>query len=682
VFQAVVECSGVADLAVAGSLVDYKETLLFLATAGVVAPLFRKLKINSTLGFILAGVAVGPHALGALAERFPALRWVSLTNVSDISHLAEFGVVFLLFMIGLELSFERLSLMKRLVFGLGAVQVGVCAALIALAAWIVGAGGAASAVIGGALALSSTAIVIPVLAEKKRLGSAAGRVSFSVLLFQDLAVAPLLVMVAMLSGERAGGVLGAALTALLPAAIAMVVLVAAGRVALRPMFHLVAATGTTEFFVAACLLVVLAAALAAASAGLSMGLGAFVAGLLLAETEFRREIEVTIEPFQGLLLGLYFLTMGASLDLSQLFAAFWSVAGVALGLIAMKAGVIYLAARGFGVPGRAAREAAMLLGPGGEFAFVMLGSAMASQIVPQRLGGHLMLAVALSMMLIPALAWGARRWSAAGAAITPPSAPGFVGATSGDAPAIDGAGRVIVVGHGRVGQLVCDMLGAHKIPTLIIDEDPNVVAAARKRGLPIYWGNATRPEFLRKCDLAHARALVVTINSPRRVEDIVGLARAERGDLTIVARARDAQHASHLYGLGATDAIPETIEASLQLSEAVLVDVGVPMGFVIASIHEKRDEYRKMLQPSGDAARERRDLKMSHRVKDMAKRQEAKAAERAADKAAGRAEKAAEKAIEKAQLAIEKAEQAAAKAGRSPSPVSAADPPPPAPPVI
>jgi CPA2 family monovalent cation:H+ antiporter-2 len=234
-----------------------------------------------------------------------------------------------------------------------------------------------------------------------------------------------------------------------------------------------------------------------------------------------------------------------------------------------------------------------------------------------------------------------------------------------DAPTIDGAGRVIVVGYGRVGQLVCDMLSVHSIPVLVIDEDANVVAQARKKALPCYWGNATRPDFLRKCDIAHARALVVTINAPRRVEEIVGVGRAERGDLTIVARARDAVHASHLYGLGATDAIPETIEASLQLSEAVLVDVGVPMGFVIASIHEKRDEYRKMLQPSGDAARERRAMKMSSRVKDMAKRQEAKAAERAAEKAADKAEKAAEKAIEKAQAAIEKAEQAAEKAQKA-----------------
>lgn len=293
----------------------YSETLLFLATAGVVAPLFRRLRVNSVLGFIFAGVILGPYVLGALAVQGWWPRWLSLSKYSDISHLAEFGVVFLLFMIGLELSFERLSRMKRLVFGLGAVQVIGSAALIGFAAWIAGVGPGAAAVIGGALALSSTAIVIPVLAEKRRLGSTAGRVTFSVLLFQDLAVAPLLVMVSMLSGDQNAGFNIGALGALAPAALAMAALVFVGRIALRPLFHLVAAAGTTEFFVAACLFVVMAASIAAALAGLSMGLGAFVAGLLLAETEFRREIEVTIEPFKGLLLGLYFLTMGAGLSL-------------------------------------------------------------------------------------------------------------------------------------------------------------------------------------------------------------------------------------------------------------------------------------------------------------------------------------------------------------------------------
>jgi CPA2 family monovalent cation:H+ antiporter-2 len=245
---------------------------------------------------------------------------------------------------------------------------------------------------------------------------------------------------------------------------------------------------------------------------------------------------------------------------------------------------------------------------------VLLTAAVAGGVVAPGLGGHIILAVTLSMLAIPflgALAQRLGRTRSAGAAPATADA---------DAPAIDGAGRVIVVGYGRVGKLVADMLTAHKIPLLAIDEDANIVAGARRDGLPIYWGNATRADFLRRCDIAHARALVVTINSPRRVEEIVRVGRAERADLTIVARARDAGHATLLYELGATDAIPETIEASLQLSEAVLVDIGVPMGYVIASIHEKRDEFRAMLQPSGEAAREKRALRLSTRVKDMQKK--------------------------------------------------------------
>ena len=590
--------------AVVAPIAEYGETLLFLATAGVVAPLFRRLRINSVLGFILAGVILGPYMLGALAIRGLWPHWLSLSKYSDISHLAEFGVVFLLFMIGLELSFERLSRMKRLVFGLGAVQVIGSSALIGLAAWLAGVGPGAAAVIGGALALSSTAIVIPVLAEKRRLGSTAGRVAFSVLLFQDLAVAPLLVMVSMLSGDPNAGFNVGALGALAPAALAMAGLVFVGRLALRPLFHLVAAAGTTEFFVAACLFVVMAASFAAAFAGLSMGLGAFVAGLLLAETEFRREIEVTIEPFKGLLLGLYFLTMGAGLDLSKLYLSFWSVVALAAGLTLGKAALFYLAARAFGVAKSAARESALMLGPGGEFAFVMIGAATAGGVMSFALSAQLTISVALSMLAIPGLGLLARRLAPAQPQAGLPST-----GDSADAAPIDSAGRVIVIGYGRVGRVVADLLRAHAIAMLIIDEDAQIVAAARREGVPVIWGNAARAEFLRRCDLPHARALVVTINAPRRVEEIVALARGERGDLTIVARARDAVHATHLYGLGATDAVPENLEASLQLSEALLVDIGVPMGYVIASIHEKRDEFRKMLQPVADPERANRALR-------------------------------------------------------------------------
>jgi CPA2 family monovalent cation:H+ antiporter-2 len=299
----------------------YKETLLFLVTAGIVAPLFFRLRISPVLGFLLAGVALGPFGLGRLIARAPWLDAFALTNVEAIDRVAAFGVVFLLFMMGLELSFERLTRMRRLVFGLGAAQVGLSTLLIGAIALGIGQPPAAALVIGAALSLSSTAIIIPVLAERKRLNLTAGRVSFAILLFQDLAVAPLLFMVTMLIGGQKNGLgLGLALT-IAPATLALTGLIVLGRRVLRPLFHSVAMTKSTEFFMAACLLVVLGTGLIAAISGLSMALGAFIAGLLLAETEYRREIEVTIEPFKGLLLGLFFVAVGAELDLSLAFAS-------------------------------------------------------------------------------------------------------------------------------------------------------------------------------------------------------------------------------------------------------------------------------------------------------------------------------------------------------------------------
>ena len=592
---------------------DFREALVFLGTAGVVVPLFRRIKVSPVIGFILAGVALGPFGLGRFANRIPALDWLSFHDVEGMSTFSELGVVFLMFMIGLELSLERLAPMRKLVFGMGSLQVGLSMAAIAGVAMALGQTAGAALVIGGALALSSTAVVVPVLAETRRLNTASGRTAFAILLFQDLAVAPLLFMVSILGAGEGRGVAEGLLYAVVPAAIALAVLVGAGRVVLRPMFRLVAAAHSTEFFMAACLLVVIGTGLIAAVSGLSMALGAFIAGLLLAETEFRREIEVTIEPFKGLLLGLFFVSIGAALDVSHIFEAPVRTLGIAAALIVVKGALLYGVARAARVRHPVAAEVSLLLGPGGEFAFVMIGAAIASKIVPAATGANIVIAVTLSMLTIPLLGILGRRL----ARPAPKADP-----VADLAPPPDTKPRVLIVGYGRVGQLVGDMMRRHDIPYLAVDGDVRLVSRERQNGKPIYWGDATRAEFLRKCDIEHARALIVTMDAPRAVETVVRLGRAERPDLTIVARARDAHHATVLYELGATDAIPETIEASLQLSEAALVDIGVPMGFVIASIHEKRDEYRKLLQPHGSS--ERRAIKLSTRVKDMNKRKDEK----------------------------------------------------------
>jgi len=400
-----------------------------------------------------------------------------------------------------------------------------------------------------------------------------------------------------LSQGAAGGVNGLSEFAftMLGAFAALAFIILVGRAVLRPLFHQVAMTRSTEFFMAACLLVVVGAGIAAAAAGLSMALGAFIAGLLLAETEYRREVETTIEPFKGLLLGLFFVSIGASLDLAHVAAQPLSTMGMAIALIACKVLILLALARASGYSAPASQEIALPLGPGGEFAFVMIAAAMAANMLAPADGAHITVAVTLSMMTIPLLALFASY-----IVKLQPEAP----VSNADiAPEGEESDHVIFVGYGRVGQLVTQMLKRHNMRALVVDGDANLVRRERANGADVSFGDTTRPDFLRLCGLMNARALVLTMDSPRAIEIITAMAHRERPDLIIAARARDAHHATVLYGLGATDAIPETIEASLQLSEALLVGIGVPMGHVIASIHEKRDEYRAMLQPSADGAR-------------------------------------------------------------------------------
>ncbi len=575
---------------------SYKEAILFLVTAGIVVPLFHRLRISPVLGFIGAGALLGPFGLGRLSNEHGWVHVFTIGNRTEISHLAEFGVIFLMFMIGVELSWERLRTLRRLVFGLGSLQV-LCSALIlgsilyGLRVPLTGA-----VIVGIGLALSSTAVVLPVLAEQKRLNTPTGRASFAVLLFQDLAVAPVLFASAV-RGREDGGDRGWALAlALGQAAVALVLIVVAGRLALRPLFHLVARTRSTELFMAACLLVIVATALTAAASGLSMTLGAFVAGLLLAETEYRRAIEATIDPFKGLLLGVFFVSVGMNLDPAQLVATPGAILGLALALVLIKGAVVMMAAPVLRLSRPVALETALLLGPGGEFAFVLIGGAVTTGLVPEGVGAAALIVTTVTMILIPVFAalgrrMGRRAATAAHAQVKAEPLPDRI------------ENRVIIAGFGRVGRQVAEMLDRHQIPYLALDSDASRVAEQRRSGAPVYFGDSGNIEILRRCDIATARALVVTLDNARAVEAAVSAARAERPDLTIVARARDARHASALYELGVDDAVPETIEASLQLSEAVLVDVGVPMGLVIASIHARRDEYRAMLKKRENAAK-------------------------------------------------------------------------------
>ena len=573
----------------AESLSHYREFLIILGVSGLVVPLFMRIGINAVLAFLLVGIILSPDVLGHVVTRIPALQALVIGDSENIAQLGELGVVFLLFLIGLELSFERLNTMRRLVFGLGGLQVLVTLLAVAGLTAMLGFSTDAALAAGAALSLSSTAIVVQLLSDSKRLGSQTGRTTFAILLMQDLAVIPLLLLVTMLGRRSEGPVLLDIAMALGQAALAILLIVGVGRYLLRPLLRLVAGTNSSDLFMAATLLIAVGTGVAASLAGLSMALGAFIAGLMLAETEYRRAIEAIIEPFKGLLLGAFFLLVGLGIDLHGLAQQPLRIAGGVAGLIALKGLIIYGLARLFRVNHGPAIESAMLLGPCGEFAFVILGQATALGILEGGTNSEALLIVTLTMLAIPLFA---RIGARINLQMKQRATSGTFAAT---ALPDDRQPRVIVAGFGRVGHLIGSMLDEHKIPYIAIDADAELVNRERKNGFPVYYGDAANVEFLKKCGLAEARALAITMDNQVRVDDVTRTARALRTDLKIIARARDERHAMKLYMAGVTEAVPETIESSLQLGEALLVETGVPMGLAIASVHERRDGFRKML---------------------------------------------------------------------------------------
>ncbi len=580
---------------------DYKDLVVFLAAAGIVVPLFSRWKISPVLGFLAAGVLLGPDGLGRFADVVPWLSYLTIGDADQLAQLSELGVAFLLFMIGLELSWERLKSMRRLVFGFGMMQVVVCSVVLGAAFMVLGQPLASAAVLGMGLALSSTAVVLPVMSERGRMRGVVGRSTFAALLAQDLAVAPILITVTVVTtlaaagGDLSPGVLGPALLTLGPAAVGLALLVLVGRLGLRPLFKSVAKSrkktggGSQELFVALCLLVVVGAGVAAQAAGLSMSLGALIAGLLLAETEYRREIEINIEPFKGLLLGVFFVGVGIGLDLDVVAANPGLVFGLALGVTVIKAGLIFGLARLWGLSARAAIETALVLGPAGEFAFVIVNTGLVEGVATPAFTQGVLVAATISMFTVPLMAMAGQRLAGSRRAPTVTALLPEIGGATPDA-------AVLIVGFGRVGRLVAEMLTEHGQRFIAIDTDPAAVATGRRDGYDVSYGDAARPEMLSLCGVDTIQALVVTMDSPLKVDEVVTTARLLRDDLILIARARDDRHAARLYSLGVTDAVPETTEASLQLAENILVDLGVPMGLVLASIHERRDRYRAIFQ--------------------------------------------------------------------------------------
>ncbi len=586
------------------NIAAYSNALVVLGTAGVVVPIVSRLGFSPVLGYLGAGAILGPLGLGSLIKSLPVLYWFTVVDAKNVAGIAELGIVFLLFLIGLELSFHRLLTMRRLVFGLGGLQVLLTAALLAGVALIAGQKPPVAIILGASLSLSSTAIVLELLSHQGRLSTNVGRASFSVLLFQDLAVIPVLMFISILAAGPGASVLKSLGSALLQAAIAVAVIVVFGRVLLRPLFRLVATTHSKELFIAAVLFVIIAAGVIASQAGMSMALGAFVAGLLLAETEYRKTIEATVEPYKGLLLGIFFFTVGMDIDVRELLREPLLLAGAVVCLIAVKSVLLIGLGKVFRLSWPVTVETGLLLGPGGEFAFVGIGMAESAGLIDVHLASFTLAVTSVTMALTPLLSFAGRRFASRLRA-----AQGVD--TELAARPSGGQRHAIVVGYGRVGKTVCAMLKEHGIPYIAADSDAPTVTRDRRDGHDVYYGDAADPKFLETCGLAQAAGVIITIHTQARIDDVVEHVRAMRPDILIVSRARDADHARHLYRLGATDAVPETIEASLQLSEAALVGLGRPAGPVIASIHEKRDEIRRALQQAAQQA----GLETIHSVK-------------------------------------------------------------------
>lgn len=576
----------------------YGDALIVLGTAAFVVPVVRRCGISPVLGYLGAGAVLGPLGLGSLGKSVPAVGWFTISDAQNVAGIAALGVVFLLFSVGLELSLARLSAMRRMVLGLGGSQVLLTSAVIAGIGVAAGRNPSESILLGASLSLSSTAIVLELLSAQERLTTSVGRASFSVLLAQDLAIVPILLFVSILAAQSGQSVYTSLAAALLQAVMAITIIVIFGRVLLRPLFRLVASARSSELFVAAVLFVIIAAGMLAEQARLSMALGAFIAGLLLAETEYRKAIEAAVGPFKGLLLGIFFFTVGMNVDFREVVGYPLLLVGGVVGLIIVKTVLMIGLGKVFRLSWPVAAETGLLLGPGGEFAFVGVGMAVAAGLVEPTMASHVLTITAVTMALTPLLSVGARHVAArlaAGKSVDP------------ELTARPAAGKphAIVVGYGRVGKVVCALLRQHGIPYIAADSDPATVTRDRREGHDVFYGDAADPRFLETCGLANAVGVIITIHTASHIGEIVEHVRAMRPDILIVARARDEGHARHLYSLGATDAVPETIEASLQLSEAALVGLGVATGLAIASIHEKRDEIRRTLQQAAkDAGRE------------------------------------------------------------------------------
>ncbi|MDE1468417.1 cation:proton antiporter domain-containing protein [Aurantiacibacter sp. D1-12] len=560
--------------------------LVILGATGIVIPLFARFRVTPIIGFILVGLLVGPFGLGKLVDEMPWLSHVTISDAESLSLFAEFGIILLLFTIGLELSFNRLWQLRKLVFGLGALEILVIGALLAGALYALGQPWTGALALGLALAFSSTALVLPISGTN----TPVGRASLSMLLFEDIMIVPIIFLLGALAPNATGDGWSGLLDTLWKGALVVAVMMIAGRFLLPHLFAQAARTKSPELFLAASMLVVIGASLATALVGLSPIVGALIAGLLIAETEYHTEVEGIMNPFKGLALGVFLITVGMGIDIMMIWDNLWAIAAAVVGVLTLKAVVTGVLLRLMGARKATAIETGILMASPSETTLIVMAAATSAMLVSLETAQFWQIVTAIGLTITPLLA-------SLGKSVARRAEP---------APTLDeldegerDAPRVVIVGLGRVGRLVAQMLKRHDVAYVAIDSDPDLIERARRDGYYAVFGNALREDALDSLGIDTAPAVILTMDEHILAQRMVRKLRNAHPELPIIARARDSFHAAELYRSGASTAVPETLESSLQLSEAALVDIGVPMGPVIASIHEKRDEFRERIQEDG-----------------------------------------------------------------------------------
>jgi len=560
----------------------FHHILLLLGVAILMVALFHYFKLPQILAYLVTGIIIGPYGLG----------WLS--NTSEVRFLAEFGLVFLLFSIGLEFSLPRLVAMRRLVLGLGGAQVLITCTVFAAFLWFLDMPIEAAILIGGVLSLSSTALVMKLLADQLEQNSRHGRAAFGVLLFQDLIVVPLMIMIPAMAGagEQSTSVLLG--LALVKSVVVLVAIMLAGRWLLRPLFHQVAATKSREVFMMTVLFVVLGASGLSHMAGLSLALGAFFAGMMLSETEFRHQVEGDILPFRDMLMGLFFVSIGMLLDVNILTTYWqWLLLAVA-GMVLFKSLLITLLGKMFGLDSGVSFRTGLVLAQGGEFGFALMIEAQKYQLLDKEVSQVIFAAIVVSMLIAPFLIRHNGR-------LVKSLMPGYIERRSSNLESMrDESGHfqahVIICGYGRSGQNLAWMMEQDGVSSLALDLDPVRVRDARDAGKPVVFGDATQRDVLVAAGLDHARALTISFNDVPSAMKILANTRSLRPDLPIIVRTVDDVDMEKLYAAGATEVVPESLEGSLMIGSHILQALGAPVRDIINQIRFARSDRYRLLR--------------------------------------------------------------------------------------